>query len=59
MEITLLDYQGTYGGPASRDEVVRALKEALALVEGTKKYAEIRCSGFRIDHLPSEEELEA
>ena len=29
----LFEFRGTYGGPGSRDEILRALKEALALVE--------------------------
>ena len=49
----LLDYAGTYGGRASRDEILRALKEALALalVEHTAKDAELACAGLRIDLL--------
>jgi hypothetical protein len=47
----LLEFAGSYGGPASRDEVVRALKEALALVENTARDAELACSGWRIEVL--------
>ena len=45
----LIDYSGTYGGRASRDEILRALKEALALVENTAPDAELVCAGLRID----------
>jgi hypothetical protein len=45
----LFEYTGTYGGAASRDEIVRALKEALALVESTPKDAELACPGIRLD----------
>jgi hypothetical protein len=47
----LIEYVGTYGGPASRDEVLRALKEAVALVEATARDAEITCAGLRIELL--------
>jgi hypothetical protein len=50
---TLIEYAGTYGGPASREEILRALKEALALVEETPKNAALACPGFRIDLLRS------
>ena len=46
---TLIDYAGTYGGPASRDEILRALKEAQALVEETPRDADLACPGLRID----------
>lgn len=46
---TLVDFPGTYGGPASRDEVLRALKEALALVENTNRDARLSCAGLRIE----------
>jgi hypothetical protein len=45
----LIEYVGTYGGPASRDEVLRALKEAVALVENTARDAELSCAGLRIE----------
>jgi hypothetical protein len=47
----LLEFQGTYGGPASRDEIMRTLKEALALVEHTASDAELTCAGLRIEVL--------
>ncbi|MCB0217094.1 MAG: hypothetical protein H6648_00660 [Caldilineae bacterium] len=47
----LLDYTGTYGGRASRDEILRALKEALALVEQTPGEAQLSCAGLRIELL--------
>jgi predicted RNase H-like HicB family nuclease len=48
---TLIDFPGVYGGAASRDEVLRQLKEALALVENTARDAELSCAGLRIDVL--------
>jgi hypothetical protein len=45
----LIDWPGTYGGPASRDEVLRAIKEALALVEYTPGDTELSCAGIRIE----------
>lgn len=45
---TLIDHPGTYGGPRSRDEIIRLLKEALALVEYTASDARLECSGLRI-----------
>jgi hypothetical protein len=47
----LIDYPGTYGGTASRDELLRLLKEALALVENTSSDAQLMCSGVRIEVL--------
>jgi hypothetical protein len=48
---TLIDYAGTYGGPSSREEVLRALKEALALVHDTANDAVLTCAGLRIEVL--------
>jgi hypothetical protein len=45
----LVDFRGAYGGPSSRDEIVRALKEALALVEGTARDAQLACAGLRVE----------
>lgn len=45
----LIDYAGAYGGPSSRDEILRALKEALALVEATPRDAELACAGLRVE----------
>ncbi|MDQ4078800.1 MAG: hypothetical protein M3220_21480 [Chloroflexota bacterium] len=49
MASTIIEFEGIYGGPQSREVVLRVLKEALALVENTEPYAEIICSGFRIE----------
>jgi hypothetical protein len=46
---TLVDFHGTYGGRSSRDEILRILKEALALVENTASDAELSCAGVRIE----------
>ncbi len=45
----LIDVAGTYGGRNSRDEIVRGLKEALALAENTATDAQLASSGFRIE----------
>ena len=45
----LFDYTGVYGGPASRDELIRALKEALAILENTVRDAQVTCSPMRIE----------
>ncbi len=47
----LMDYTGSYGGRASRGEILRMLKEALALVEGTARDAQLACGGIRIEVL--------
>ena len=47
----LVDYPGTWGGPHSREEVLRALKEALALVQDTSRDATLVCAGLRIEVL--------
>jgi hypothetical protein len=47
----LIDFEGTYGGRGSRDQILRLLKEALALVEGTASDAELACAGLRIEVL--------
>lgn len=48
MDQLLIDHSGIYGGPASRAEILRMLKEALALVEQTASDAELSCAGLRI-----------
>ena len=55
---TIIDFEGVYGGPQSRDIVLRILKEALALVENTPSHAELLCSGFRIERSDNPEEDE-
>ena len=47
----LIEYPGTYGGPSSRDEILRTLKEALALVDNTARDAQLSCSGIRVEVL--------
>lgn len=46
---TLLDHPGIYGAAGSRAELLRALKEALALVEATAGDARLACAGLRIE----------
>ena len=48
-EELLIDFPGTYGGPTSRDQLLRVLKEALALVEQAPWSAEFRCAVLRIE----------
>ncbi|MEO8082434.1 MAG: hypothetical protein ABI780_01290 [Ardenticatenales bacterium] len=45
----LVDHPGTYGGPRSRDEIIRLLKDALALVEYTASDARLECAGLHIE----------
>lgn len=56
MTETLIDFEGIYGGPQSRDVVLRILKEALAMVENTGPGAELICSGFHIEATEEERE---
>lgn len=44
----IFHYEGTYGGRSSRDEIIRALKEALAIIEDAP-HEEFVCTGFRIE----------
>jgi hypothetical protein len=44
----LFSYAGTYGGRSSRDEIIRALKEALAIIEDAP-HNEFVCTEFRIE----------
>ncbi len=45
----LIDFQGTWGGPSSRDDILRVLKESIALVEYTAGDARLACAGLRIE----------
>ncbi len=47
----LVEYEGTYGGPNGREEILRVLKEALALVHDTAPDAALACGGLRIEIL--------
>ncbi|MFQ5858418.1 MAG: hypothetical protein ACE5LU_22685 [Anaerolineae bacterium] len=44
----IFNYEGTYGGRNSGDEIIRALKEALAIIEDAP-HTEFVCTGFRIE----------
>lgn len=46
--IEIFSYEGVYGGRNSRDEIIRALKEALALIENAPQ-DEFVCTAFRIE----------
>ena len=46
----LFSYEGVYGGRSSRDEIIRALKEALAIIEDAP-HNEFVCTGFRVEGL--------
>jgi predicted RNase H-like HicB family nuclease len=45
----LVDFEGAYGSRSSRDDVLRMLKEALALVENTPQSTPVMCSALRIE----------
>lgn len=47
----LIDFHGTWGGPSSRDDILRVLKESIALVEYTAADAQLTCAGLRIEIL--------
>ena len=44
---TIFDFDGAYGGRQSRDVVLRALREALAILENTRT-DHVLCPPFRI-----------
>ena len=46
--IEIFNYEGVYGGRNSREEIVRALKEALVLIENAPQ-EEFVCTAFRIE----------
>lgn len=50
----VVEFGGVYGTPSSRDEVIRALKEALALVENLPRGTPVTCSPWHISAEPSE-----
>lgn len=47
--MVLIDFQGVYGGRRSREELLRVVKEAMALVENVAPERQILCSGFRVE----------
>ena len=51
----IIEFEGIYGGPQSREVVLRILKEALALVENTEGDAQLICSNFRIEEMSGAE----
>lgn len=44
----VFSYEGAYGGRNSREEIVRALKEALVIIEDAP-HDEFVCTSFRIE----------
>ena len=44
---TIFEFEGTYGGRQSHDQVIRALREALAILENTRTQ-NVLCPPFRI-----------
>lgn len=48
-ERLLIDFPGIWGGPSSRDDILRVLKESIALVEYTAPDAQLACAGLRIE----------
>lgn len=51
---TIFEFDGTYGGRQSRDVVIRALREALAIMENTRSH-HVLCPPFRIQAAVEEE----
>ena len=51
---TIFEFEGAYGGRQSRDQVMRALREALAILEITHAQ-DILCPPFRIQANVEEE----
>jgi hypothetical protein len=47
----LFEFAGSYGGYRSHSELVRALREALALIECQPPDAQLLCPPFRIEKL--------
>lgn len=45
--LELVDFSGVYGAPTSRDELIRILKEALALVENLPRGTPVTCSPWQ------------
>lgn len=52
---TIFEFDGAYGGRQSRNQVIRALREALAIMENTRS-RDILCPPFRIQARIEEEE---
>lgn len=51
---TIFEFDGAYGGRQSRDTVIRALREALAIMEFTRTN-NVLCPPFRIQATVEEE----
>lgn len=51
---TIFEFDGAYGGRQSRDQVIRALREALAILEITRA-RDVLCPPFRIQANVEEE----
>ncbi|MCW5879453.1 MAG: hypothetical protein KIS91_00685 [Anaerolineae bacterium] len=51
---TIFEFEGAYGGRQSRDQVIRALREALAILEITRAQ-DVLCPPFRIQANVEEE----
>lgn len=51
----ILEFDGVYGGPQSRDRVIRTMRDAIALLENTHTQ-DIFCTPFRIEALGEDEE---
>ena len=51
---TLFEFEGSYGGRQSRDQIIRALREALAILEITEA-VDFFCPPFRIQARIEEE----
>ena len=52
---TIFEFEGTYGGRQSRDQVIRAFREALAILENTRT-RDVLCPPFRVQATVEEED---
>ena len=44
---TIFEFEGAYGGRQSRDQVIRAFRDALAILENTRAQ-HVLCPPFRV-----------
>ena len=51
----LVEFDGVYGGPQSKDRLIRTLRDAIALLENTQAQ-DIFCTPFRIEVMGEEDE---
>ncbi|MFN8497790.1 MAG: hypothetical protein U0641_08030 [Anaerolineae bacterium] len=51
----IVEFDGVYGGPQSRDRLIRTLRDAIAVLENTRTQ-DIFCTPFRIEAMGEEDE---